>query len=91
MRVVTNENVWRYFSAFMLSFSCQVVSDSSASPWTVAHQDPLSRGFPGQEYWSGLTFPLPGDPPDSGLEPESPGGQVDSLPLSHVESLFLYL
>ena len=25
-----------------------------ASPWTVAHQAPLSMGFPRQEYWSVL-------------------------------------
>ena len=28
-----------------------------AIPWTVAHQAPLSMGFPRQEYWSGLPFP----------------------------------
>ena len=26
-------------------------------------------GFPRQEYWSGLSFPSPGDLPDSGIEP----------------------
>ena len=26
------------------------------TPWTVAHQAPLSVGFPRQEYWSGLLF-----------------------------------
>jgi len=26
-------------------------------PWTVAHQAPLSVGFPRQDYWSGLLFP----------------------------------
>ena len=26
------------------------------TPWTVAHQAPLSMGFPRQEYWSGLLF-----------------------------------
>ena len=31
-----------------------------ATPWTVAHQDPLPMGFPRQEYWSGLPFPPPG-------------------------------
>ena len=31
-----------------------------ASPWTVAHQAPLSVGFSRQEYWSGLAFPSPG-------------------------------
>ena len=28
-----------------------------ATPWTVAHQVPLSMGFSRQEYWSGLPFP----------------------------------
>ena len=29
------------------------------TPWSVAHQDPLSMGFPRQEHWSGLPFPSP--------------------------------
>ena len=37
--------------------------------WTVAHQAPLSMGFPRQEYWSGLSFPPPGDLPDPGIKP----------------------
>ena len=40
-----------------------------ATPWTVAHQSPLSMGFPRQEYWSSLPFLSPGDLPDSGTEP----------------------
>ena len=35
-------------------------------------QAPLSMGFPGQEYWSGLQFPPPGDLPDPDIEPVSP-------------------
>ena len=50
---------------------------------TVAHQAPLSMGFSRQEYWSGQPFPSPGDLPDSGIEPESPAMQVDSLLLCH--------
>ena len=42
-----------------------------ATPWTVAHQAPLSMNFSRQEYWSGLLFPSPGDLPDSGIEPMS--------------------
>ena len=42
------------------------------TPWSVAHQAPLSMGFPKQEYQSGLPFPSPGDLPDSGTEPGSP-------------------
>ena len=30
-----------------------------ATPWTSAHQAPLSMGFSRQEYWSGLPFPSP--------------------------------
>ena len=29
------------------------------TPWTVAHQTPLSMGFSRQEYWSRLPFPSP--------------------------------
>ena len=36
------------------------MSNSYATPWTVAHQAPLSMGFPRQEYWSRLSFPSPG-------------------------------
>ena len=38
------------------------------TPWTVAHQAPLSMGFSRQEYWSGLPCPSPGDLPDPGIE-----------------------
>ena len=48
------------------------MSDSFATPWTVALQAPLSMGFPRQEYWSGLPFPSPGDLPDPETEPMSP-------------------
>ena len=37
------------------------------TPWTVAHQAPLSMGFSRQGYWSGLPFPFPGDLPDPGI------------------------
>jgi len=39
------------------------------TPWTVACQAPLSMEFSRQEYWSGLQFPPPGDPPYPGIEP----------------------
>ena len=59
------------------------------TPWTVAHQGPLSVEFSRQEHWSGLPFPPPGDRPDPGIEPQSPASpalQADSLPLSHLGS-----
>ena len=54
----------------MLScFSCVQLF---ATPWTVAHQAPLSVGLPRWEYWSGLPFPPLGDLPRPGIEPKSP-------------------
>ena len=52
------------------------------TPWTEAHQASLSMGFSGQEHWSGLPYPPPGDLPDPGIKPTSPmtlALQVDSL------------
>ena len=63
------------------------MSDSFATPWTVAHQPPLSMGLPRQEYWSELPFPSPGDLPDPRIKPKSPSLQAESLPLSHLGSL----
>ena len=59
----------------------------SVTPWTVAHQAPLSMGFFRQGYWSGLPFPFAEDLPDPGIKPESLcllHWQVDSLPLYHL-------
>ena len=67
----------------VLLFSRAVVSDSLATPWTVACQVPLSMGFPRQEYWSGLPFSSPGDLADPRTESESPAWQADSLQLRH--------
>ena len=49
------------------------------TPWTVAHQAPLSMEFSRQEYWSGLPYPTPGIFPTK-IEPRSPTLQTDSLP-----------
>ena len=58
-----------YIHACMLSHS---VVSNSVTPWTVAHQAPLSMEFFRQEYWSGLPFPPPGDLPNPGIKPTSP-------------------
>ena len=64
----------------MLScFSCVLF----ATPWTIAHQAPLSMGFARQEYWSESPFHSPGDLPNPGINPVSPAWQADSLPLNH--------
>ena len=43
------------------------------NPWTVACQALMSMGFSRQEYWNGLSFPPPGELPNPGIEPKSPG------------------
>ena len=61
------------------------------TPWTIAHQAPLSMGLSRQEYWSGFPFPPPGDFLDPGIIPVSPAAlalQEDSLPLSYQGSQF---
>ena len=50
------------------------------TPWTIAHQVPLSMEFSRQEYWSRLPCPPPGDLPEPVIEPGSPALQADSLP-----------
>ena len=65
----------------------QVMSDSLA----VAHQAPLSMGFPRQEFWSEFLFPPQGDLPDPGIEPASPTLQANSLPLNHQRSLVYFI
>ena len=65
---------------------CQSESEVAQSyptletPRTVAHQASPSMGFSRQEYWSGLSFPSPGDLPDPGIKPGSPALQADALP-----------
>ena len=57
-----------------------------ATPWTAAHQSPLSMEFSRQEYWSALPSPPSGDLPDPGIKlmsPVAPALQVDSLVLSY--------
>ena len=55
-------------------------SCKESTPWTIAHQAPLSMGFSRQEYWSGLPCPSPMDLPDPGIETLFPALQADSLP-----------
>ena len=60
------------------------------TPWTVAHEAPLSWIFARQEYWSGLSFPSLGDLPDPGIKPASPvspAQQGSSLPAEPLVNL----
>ena len=42
-----------------------------ATLWTVTRQAPLTMRFSSQEFWSGLSCPLPGVLPDPGIEHRS--------------------
>ena len=65
---------------------CLVVSHVRlfVTPWTGAHQTPLSMGFSRQEPWSQLPFPPPGSIfLTQGLSPCLLHWQAGSLPLNH--------
>jgi len=61
-----------YSGGGLVAKSCPIL----ATPWTVAHQAPLTLGFPKREYCA-LPFPPPGDLPNPGIESGSPALQVD--------------
>ena len=75
------ENLSHEEGLFFLVVNAQSLSyvQIFATPWTIAHKAPLSMEFSRQEYWSGLSFPFPGDPPNPGIEPRSPALQADRL------------
>ena len=54
-----------------------------ATPWTIAHQAPLSTGFSRQEYQSRLPFPTPAHLPYPGIKPALP---VPTPPFKRGES-----
>ena len=62
----------------------------SATPWTAAHQAPLSMGLSRQEYCSGLPFPSPGIFPDHGSNLSLLDWQAYPLPLNQQGSLVSY-
>ena len=72
----TKTIVWTNSGGGLVIKSCLIL----VTPWIGARQAPVSTGFSRQEYWSGLSFPCPGDLPDPGIEPWSPALQADSLP-----------
>ena len=55
-----------YLCSLYMLFSRSTKYGVFATPWTVTCQAPLSMGFSGQEYWSGLPCPSPEDLPDPG-------------------------
>ena len=74
------------------------MSGSFATPWTTAHQAPLSMAFPRQEYWGELPSPTTGHLLDPGIILTSPAlvggfftteppGKPGSLVVQMVKSL----
>ena len=61
-------------SPALVHHACSVASvmSNSVTPWTAAHQAPLSMRFSRQEYWSGLPCPPPENLLDPGIEPAFP-------------------
>ena len=59
-----------------------IIHSGSPQYLPILYSDIMLRGFPRQEYWSGLPFPSAGDL-DLGIEPGSLALQADSLHLSH--------
>ena len=49
------------------------------TPWTIACQAALSKGFSRQKCWSGFPCPPPGELPSLGIEPRPSALQADSL------------
>ena len=83
----------KMLSGFCLNIAsvCALCMSDSATPWTVAHKDPLSMEFSRQEFWSRLPFP----PLRNIHYPDIKAGlwcllhwQADSLLLIHQGSLF---
>jgi len=74
------KNFILYWSMLLLLFSCVQLF---GTPQTVAHQAPLSMGFPRQEYWSGCHCLLQRILPNQGSNLCLLHWQADSLPLSH--------
>ena len=65
------------------------------TPWTVAHQAPLSILCPMQEYWSGLSWSAPEDLLNPEIRPRSPAlaGRFfpTELPGKPIPTLYLLL
>ena len=76
---------WRHLVPLELNFILNLELSESESENEVAqscltlcgpmdsslHRAPPSMGFSRQEYWSGLSFPSPGNLPNPGIEPRS--------------------
>ena len=74
-----SHTIKKIYGGGLVAKSCPTL----ATPWTIPCQCPLTMGFSGKEYWSGLLFPSPGGLPNPGIEPVSPtlaGGYFPTEP-----------
>ena len=76
LHIPPNSNSSKIIQCVLVAQSCPTL----CNPMDWARRASLSLGYSRQEYWSGLSFPSPGDLPDPGIEPWSPTLQADSLP-----------
>ena len=84
--LVDIENIPKSFTVHSCMLSHLSPVQLFETPWTVAHQAPLSLEFSRQEYWSGLPFLSPGKLSNPGIEPRPPTLWADSLPSEHSSS-----
>jgi len=76
-----------FLTAFVIVFVVVVIW-LFATPWSVAHQAPLSMGFFREEYWSGLPFSLLRDLPNPGIRlafPTLAGGFFNCWAVTEVQ------
>ena len=70
--ILFSHSLWNLvFFFFNCVFSWPVVSDALQPHGLQLTKAILSIGFSRQKYWSGLSFPSPGDLPNPGIEPAS--------------------
>ena len=70
---LTSQRCWMYKREWHVRAQLLSHVQLFVIPWAVAHQVSLSTEFSKKESWSGLPFPTPGDLPDPGMDPTSPG------------------
>ena len=79
----------KQYMLLLLLLSCFSRVRLCATPWTAAHQAPLSLGFSRQEHWSGLPFPSPVHESEVAQSCLAPSDPMDcSPPGSSIHGIF---
>ena len=71
----------------MWHFNCKVMSDSFATPWTIARQTPVSTGFSTILGWVAIPFSWGSSQPNPGIKTESPVSPILQVGSSLLEPL----